>query len=116
MANHSRTARALHMPVARPSSWLPRLAKRAALAALSTLLALGLGEVILRTVSGNAYSIWPPHLHQELHPTPDIMPGVSGISRFAVDSLGLRGDEPVEDREIRVLALGGSTTECLYLD
>lgn len=44
------------------------------------------------------------------------MPGVSGVSRFEINSLGLRGDELAEDRTVRILALGGSTTECLFLD
>jgi len=104
------------MPPARPSSRLSRFARRAALALLSTLLALGLGEAILRLVSGNACYVWPPHMHQELYPAPDVMPGVSGTSRFLVNSIGLRGDEPAKDRDIRILTLGGSTTECLYLD
>ena len=104
------------MPPVRRSSLLPYLAKRTALVVSSMLLALGLGEIGLRLLSGNAFYIWPPHLHQELYPTPGIMPGVSGTSRFLVNSIGLRGDDPPRDRGMRILALGGSTTECLYLD
>ena len=44
------------------------------------------------------------------------MPGVSGVSRFQINAQGLRGDELAEDRKARILALGGSTTECLFLD
>ena len=35
---------------------------------------------------------------------------------FDVDSLGLRGDEPPEGAAYRILALGGSTTQCAYVD
>jgi len=77
---------------------------------------LAVGETALRAFGAKTYYVWPPRLHQELHPSPRIMPGVSGASRFAVSSLGLRGDEISPDRDVRILALGGSTTECLYLD
>jgi lysophospholipase L1-like esterase len=95
---------------------LSRIARRGALALLSSLLALVLGEVVLRVFSRDAFYVWPPHLHQELHPTPDVMPGVSGTSRFEINSIGMRGDELSKARDFRILALGGSTTECLYLD
>ena len=104
------------MSVSAPPRKLTRLAQRGALALVSGLLALALGEAVLRFLSRDAFYVWPPHLHQELHPTPDIMPGVSGTSRFVINSLGLRGDELSKDRDVRILTLGGSTTECLYLD
>ena len=44
------------------------------------------------------------------------MPGVSGESRFRVNSLGVRGDEVTPGHAHRTLTLGASTTECLYLD
>src|SRR6185295_4099420 len=100
----------------RPSPLILKLVQRCGLALLSSLLALGLGEAVLRLPSRDAFYIWPPHLHQEMHPTPEIMPGVSGTARFEVSSLGLRGDELPAARDLRILALGGSTTECLYLD
>lgn len=104
------------MRVGRPSPLILKLVQRGGLALLSSLLALGLGEAVLRLPSRDAFYIWPPHMHQELHPTPDIMPGVSGTARFEVSSLGLRGDELPAAQDLRILALGGSTTECLYLD
>jgi lysophospholipase L1-like esterase len=95
---------------------LSRIARRGVLALLSSLLALGLCEAVLRVFSPDAFYVWPPRLHQELHPSPDVMPGVSGTSRFEINSIGLRGDELSKARDFRVLTLGGSTTECLYLD
>ena len=44
------------------------------------------------------------------------MPGVSGEKLFTTNSWGLRGEEFNPDQEVRILAIGGSTTECLYLD
>jgi lysophospholipase L1-like esterase len=50
-------------------------------------------------------------------PSPKIMPGVSGESRFTVNSQGVRGPElPERSAAYRILCVGGSTTECLYLD
>jgi lysophospholipase L1-like esterase len=95
---------------------LSGIIQRGILVLLSGLLALGLGEAILRGLSRDAFYVWPPGLHQELHPSPDVMPGVSGTSRFQINSMGLRGDELSEARDVRILALGGSATECLYLD
>jgi lysophospholipase L1-like esterase len=45
-----------------------------------------------------------------------VLPGVSGEARFFTNSHGLRAEEATADREYHVLALGGSTTECLFLD
>jgi lysophospholipase L1-like esterase len=59
--------------------------------------------------------IWPPHLRRTFAPRAEWIPGVEGLSRFETSSLGLRGDEPAPG-DYRILALGGSTTECLYLD
>ncbi|HKV11376.1 MAG TPA: SGNH/GDSL hydrolase family protein [Thermoanaerobaculia bacterium] len=75
-----------------------------------------LGEALLRILASDSYSVWTPHLQYEFHPSPELMPGVSGVSHFRISAQGLRGDELTEDRSIRLLALGGSTTECLYLD
>jgi lysophospholipase L1-like esterase len=57
-----------------------------------------------------------PNLHVTFTPREDIMPGVSGQSEFITNSLGIRGDEFAENQQYRILAIGGSTTECVYLD
>jgi lysophospholipase L1-like esterase len=99
----------------------PRPTKRALLASsailMSCLPGVILGEVLLRGLARDEFYVWPPNLRYELHPTPEIMPGVSGVSRFEVNAHGLRGDDfSHRDQDVRLLALGGSTTECLYLD
>ena len=66
----------------------------------------------------------PPHkylhavnIHREYMPSPSIMPGISGKAIFKNNSQGLRGTEiPARDKAYRILCVGGSTTECLYLD
>jgi lysophospholipase L1-like esterase len=47
------------------------------------------------------------------------LPGLSGIHRFTTNNMGFRGDplvDPKPPNEFRVFMVGGSTTECFYLD
>jgi lysophospholipase L1-like esterase len=60
-------------------------------------------------------NVWPPHLSMRFNPAPGIMPGVSGESVFTTNSYGIRGDELSGQYARRILAVGGSATECLYL-
>ena len=87
---------------------------------LSTVVALGLSEAILQLLlpssTSNGYYIWSPHLKATFKPHEDVMPGISGESTFSVNSQGFRGDEMEPRNTYRILAIGGSTTECLYLD
>ncbi len=77
---------------------------------------LGL-ELFLRVGAGtNTFSVWQPRMERVLEPDPELLPGVRGPTRFRTNSRGLRGDELGPDRTPRILAVGGSTTECLYLD
>lgn len=62
------------------------------------------------------FYVWPPRTERVFRPRSDIMPGISGTSVFRINSIGLRGDEPPADDAYRILTVGGSTTECLYLD
>ena len=77
---------------------------------------LMLAESVLRFLLPNSFFIWPPHLQSTFNPDQSIMPGVLGQARFVTNSLGLRGDELSPTHTYRVLAIGGSTTECSYLD
>lgn len=64
------------------------------------------------------YFVVRPNTHLELHPDPDAVPGVVGPSFYDVDEHGIRGrpmGAPAAD-EYRILAIGGSTTELLYID
>ena len=82
--------------------------------------ALVFGEVAFRLVEPREtqYRVWRPNTAQVFHPRPGVMPGIQGPSRFTVNSVGLRAREVNGDdgTEYRILAIGGRTTECLYLD
>lgn len=106
-------------------SWLkPRFRRQSLLKALlfcfSTAAALVLCEVVLQTalrsIQSKGQYIWPPNYKAVFKPSPEIMPGVSGDSEFIINSLGVRGDEPAPQHVYRILAIGGSTTICGYLD
>jgi len=90
----------------------------AGLVAFGLVLALAAAELVLRLAlrSADRYYVYPPGLTQSFEASPDLLPGVSGIARFIVDAEGLRGDELEAGHTFRVLAVGGSTTQCLYLD
>ena len=64
----------------------------------------------------NRYYPWEPHLSAVLKPDPAILPGTTSPSHFTINSQGIRGDEFSAAQSYRILAIGGSTTECLYLD
>lgn len=50
-------------------------------------------------------------------PDPFTMTNVSGEAIASINSQGLRGPEPPpRDEAYRIMCIGGSTTECLYLD
>jgi hypothetical protein len=63
-----------------------------------------------------SYYIWPPGLEMTFYPTPEIMPGIKGPSQFSINPDGIRGDPLGSNEDYRILAIGGSTTECLFLD
>lgn len=92
---------------------------RAGLAlALGGLVALAALEVALRSTARPVpFHLRAPRLRQLLNTDPSIMPGIEGPGLFSTNSVGLRGPEWGErGAQARVLCLGGSTTECLYLD
>lgn len=62
--------------------------------------------------------VWPPGARAVFEPVPELMPGVRGSAHFAANSFGLRAREwnYAAPPEPALLCLGGSTTECLYLD
>lgn len=75
-------------------------------------------ELLLRGVflAQTRFYVWPPNLEKVFRPLPGALPGVTGNARFVTNSWGIRGDEFSRDQQYRILAIGGSTTECLYLD
>jgi lysophospholipase L1-like esterase len=61
-----------------------------------------------------AWYIWPPDYRCKIEPHG--LPGVSPEGVFSTNSRGLRGPEFSQTDNARLLCIGGSTTECLYLD
>jgi len=58
-----------------------------------------------------------PGVHRVFRPDPRIIAGISGESHYTTDELGIRGGPfPAAPGIPRILCLGGSTTECTYLD
>ncbi len=93
-------------------------AKKLGLALAATLALVLAGELVASAFfpAPTGYHVWPPGLDRTFRPNPAIMPGVAPRARFRVNSLGYRGDELPEGESRRILALGGSTTECAYVD
>lgn len=76
-----------------------------------------LGEALVRLFLDDRYHVWPPGLRQVFTPSPTVMPGITGPSRYVINQDGWRGDLlPHDDTTYKILAIGGSTTECVYLD
>ena len=78
-----------------------------------------MGEAILRialpAVPQECYP-YPPGMEITFQPRDDVLPGVSGPGLFFTNARGIRGRDFARDDAFRILAVGGSTTECLYLD
>ena len=93
---------------------LPRLLAALFLAALAAAAA----EVALRELWPPARSafVWPPGLETVHEADPALLPGVSGAARLSIGSHGLRAGELDARDALRIAAVGGSTTECLFLD
>lgn len=102
---------------------LNRYWTQAALLCGSVTISLLLIELILRFVfpglalDPQKRNTWPVGLHQVLRPDLTVIPGASEKARVTVNSDGIRGPEmPVDRHTKRVLCVGGSSTECRYLD
>jgi lysophospholipase L1-like esterase len=95
-----------------------RVAKAAVLGSVVLAMCGGLAEGLLRLLSpvNTRYMAIPPNLDMLWSPTSVSMPGVNGRSRYQTSSMGIRGVEFDSLDRYRILAIGGSTTENLYLD
>lgn len=77
-----------------------------------------ISEISLRAINKdrNKYFVLQPNLKKILKIKIGILPGVYGDSTFLTNADGIRGDEIPGEYTNKILAIGGSTTECLYLD
>jgi len=73
-------------------------------------------EIILRVFSPEKHYVWTPGLRKTFRPLQKFVTGIKDESRFYINSQGIRGDFLSEKQTYKILAVGGSTTECLYLD
>ncbi len=77
-------------------------------------------EVSLRWGSGPGSK--PPTLYRPgwkwtLQPDPKVLTGIRGTAVYTANELGLRGPSlPRQGNPYKVVAVGGSSTQCLYLD
>lgn len=105
-------------------SGLGKAAAQIGLMIFGLLMSLVVLEILLRIVQINAipssqhYYLWLPQVNDTFDPLPSVMPGVEGLARFSINNEGMRATRnynPDAD-EYQILAIGGSTTENLYLD
>lgn len=93
---------------------------RLTLVVLGALLALVACEYGLRfylsATGSSKYYVWPPNMVKVFRPTPGTMPGLTNTATFRTNAEGLRGDGMPAGPQYRILAIGGSTTECLLID
>lgn len=70
-----------------------------------------------RRIDAATYHRRPPGFTHVNEPNPKYVPGISGPSRYTINSAGVRGPEfPPREEVYRILCVGGSTTECHFLD
>ena len=100
-----------------PDLRAPSARARLVVIAFGTLLSLVAAEFALRIATSNTpYRVLPANVRAEFTPAPGLMPGVTGTSVYSTNSDGIRGRSYPADEGLHILAVGGSTTECLYLD
>lgn len=86
--------------------------------AAGALLLLAAAELVLRAIDPPAavpYTVHPPDTAITVSVDPRVTFGVQGDALFETNALGLRGPMPGPDDTLRIVALGGSTTECFVL-
>lgn len=89
------------------------------LVCISVVTAFSIAEIALRIVAKlnppDRY-IYPPNHTYYFVPDSSILIGIHGEKQFKTNAQGFRGDEDFTDTTYNVLCVGGSTTECNYLD
>lgn len=96
--------------------WLASRCAQLWLAVASIILALFICEWAVRTWLPVApLHTRKPGYQQTFTPDANVLKGLSPTSTYTINSLGLRGEEP-QDSATGILCLGGTTTECVYLD
>lgn len=89
------------------------------LVCVGVITALSIAEITLRLVAKfnpPGRYIYPPNHTYFFEPDSSILIGIHGEKEFKTNIQGFRGDEDFTDTTYNVLCVGGSTTECNYLD
>ena len=72
---------------------------------------------VVRQPAAPTPALWPPGSQFVFQPDSWGVTGVSGMTLFTVNKIGLRGPSlPAQADVYKIIAVGGSTTECLVLD
>jgi len=94
-----------------------KILSRLALLLASLALSFAVGELFLRALDPPVdVAVFVPGEQRIFESKRGSLPGVSGPARFTINAWGIRGPDFGADDEYRVLAVGGSTTECAVLD
>ena len=94
----------------------PRRATGLVVFAVSLLVVAVLVEWTSRRLLPDGYFVWPPGLHRTFEAGDVIRHGVTFPAELTINALGMRGDVPGDAHAYRILAIGGSTTICVFLD
>lgn len=74
-------------------------------------------KVLPPPIEKRVFHLKLPNSHTVFHPERGVLRGVVGESHLTINSLGIRGPElPPRPGSYRILCVGDSITECLYLD
>ncbi len=102
-------------------AWFSRWSKElwlllAALAVSGSLLEAGADRLdrMLRPMKN--FHTRGPNMNWIFTPVPEYLPGIEGPSHYTTDRQGIRQPGPPGDTAHRILCVGGSSTECVYLD
>lgn len=93
-----------------------RFRRRALRLILGVAVGVALVETLARWIAPDGYFVYPPGFRQVFEAAPAVVPGVFGRSEFTINAQGIRGDPFAPEQGFRLLAVGGSTTICIYLD
>ena len=89
------------------------------LSGAAVIIGLAVVELSLRAMPiARHYRVLVPNRRITTYPTPPHITGISGPSRYTSNEVGMRGRRWPGDRKgvYRILAVGGSTTQDVYLD
>ena len=88
--------------------------------AMAALIVVNLFSPLLHLVDEPVITLLP-NIRQQLHFVGDVIPGFNSVQTVTTDSKGYRTNTPIDygrkdPNTLRIVAIGGSTTEDIYLD